>query len=62
MAKRREEPRLRMICKNCGSTQVMRDAWAEWSEGEQDWVLGAVFDYAHCHKCDGKAHIEECPL
>jgi len=51
-----------MICKNCGSTQVMRDAWAEWSEGEQDWVLGAVFDYAHCHKCDGKAHIEECPL
>ena len=51
-----------MVCEKCGSTHVTRDAWAEWDEDEQDWVLGAVFDYAFCHDCQRDAHIDEQQL
>lgn len=53
---------VRMVCEDCGSEHVMRDAWAEWDAEKQDWVLGAVFDYAYCNKCDGETHIEEVPI
>ena len=62
MADRKKEPKLQMVCEECGSTHVTRDAWAEWDEDEQDWVLGAVFDYAFCHDCQGDAHIDEQQL
>ena len=51
-----------MVCEECGSERVTRDAWAEWDVEQQDWVLGAVFDYAFCHQCEGDAHILEIPL
>lgn len=51
-----------MVCAQCGSTQVTRDAWAEWSVDEQDWQLGAVFDYAFCHRCERSTRIEEKSL
>ena len=51
-----------MVCEKCGSTLVTRDAWAEWSEDDQDWQLGAVYDYAFCHTCQADTHIEERPL
>lgn len=62
MATQKEEPKLRMVCKDCGSTLVTRDAWAEWDEDRQEWALGAVYDYAYCHKCDGETRIQELPL
>ena len=62
MASQKEEPKLRMVCDTCGSTLVTRDAWAEWDEDQQDWVLGAIYDYAFCHTCQKDAHIEEQPL
>jgi hypothetical protein len=61
MARRRKEPKVRMVCEDCGSTDVMRDAWAHWDVESQDWVLGAVFDYAHCDACGGETNIEERP-
>ena len=45
----------------CGN-HVSRDAWADWDAGEQEWVLGAVFDYGHCHDCDGEASLEGVEL
>jgi hypothetical protein len=62
MAVRRKEPKVRMVCEDCGSQDVMRDAWAHWDVGSQDWVLGAVFDYAHCDACGGETNIEERPV
>lgn len=50
------------LCKTCGSKTVTRDAWAAWDEEAQDWVLGAAFDYAFCHDCDGETRLEEKPL
>lgn len=51
-----------MVCSACGSSRVTRDAWAEWSEADQKWGLGAVYDYAYCHNCEADARIEELPL
>lgn len=62
MPKPMEEPKVRMVCGTCGSQAVTRDAWAEWDADSQDWVLGAVYDYAYCHACDGDARIEEIPF
>lgn len=62
MAQRKEEPKVRMICENCGSEDVSRDAWGHWDVEAQDWVLRTVFDYAHCHACDGETRIAERPF
>lgn len=51
--------RIRIVCRECGGTNVMRDAWAVWDEEAQDWDLGSVFDAAHCDDCDGEVSLEE---
>ena len=53
--------RIAIICGTCGSDNVSRDAWANWDTREQAWVLGTVFDYGHCHRCDGEL-VEGPPL
>ena len=62
MADRKKEPKLQMVCDDCGTTDVMRDAWAVWDVETQNWVLGAVFDYGHCDRCGRETNIEERPL
>jgi len=47
------------ICATCGSNHISRDAWADWDSATQQWVLGAVFDYAHCHRCEGETSLDE---
>ncbi|WP_186456750.1 hypothetical protein [Sphingomonas suaedae] len=51
--------RLTFTCQSCGSKHVTRDAWAEWSEERQKWVLNAVFDYAFCHSCAKPTQLVE---
>ena len=51
--------KIEMICETCGSKEVLRDAWAEWDEDKQDWVLQNVFDEAFCENCDGSTNIKE---
>ena len=62
MVEQGERPKLRMVCGTCGSTLVTRDAWAEWDADEQDWVLGAAYDYSFCHFCEGETRIQELPI
>ncbi|MGN6374010.1 MAG: hypothetical protein ACTHMG_00485 [Sphingomonas sp.] len=50
------------VCAHCGSSNVSHDAWADWDAAAQRWVLGAMFDYAHCHVCEGKTWLEERPI
>lgn len=57
-----DSKRFAMICNVCGSDEVSRDAWANWDIGNQQWVLGAVFDYGHCHRCDGETRLVEVKL
>ena len=54
--------KVQMICNYCGGTNVMRDAWAVWDARDEKWVLGAVFDAAHCDDCERETSIDEQPL
>jgi len=54
--------RLAILCSRCASDEVSRDAWANWDTKTQEWVLGAVFGYAHCHRCDGETSLIEVEL
>lgn len=51
-----------IFCKTCGSTNVQRDAYAEWDTEAQKWELGHVFDQGYCSFCDGEASLGEAPL
>ena len=47
------------VCESCGSIDVSRDAWADWDAATQQWVLGTVFDFAQCHRCEGRTRLVE---
>lgn len=42
-------------CTTCGSTNVSKDAAAEWDTEKQDWVLSSTYDHQWCNseECDG---------
>ena len=44
-------------CKTCGSTRVVRDAWACWNAESGLWEIENVFDHAHCQKCEGETKL-----
>jgi len=50
------------MCEVCHSKLVTRDAWAEWDEESQEWVLGAAYDYVFCHSCEAETNLEEIAL
>lgn len=51
-----------IVCGTCGSRNVSRDAWADWDALTQQWVLGTVFDYGHCHDCEAESRLQEIEL
>ena len=57
-----DSKRIAIICGTCGSDEVSRDAWANWEIGKQEWVLGAVFDDGHCHRCERESRLIEVEL
>jgi hypothetical protein len=50
------------VCKWCRSKLVTGDAWAEWSESTQAWVLGAIYDYTFCHACESATQPDQITL
>ncbi len=42
-----ERPR----CRSCGSSDILRDAWACWDVDTQQWVLHSCYDAFHCEDC-----------
>ena len=46
------------ICSQCGSTRIVKDAWAGWNADTQDWELSSVFDFSFCLDCEGEANME----
>jgi len=54
--------KVRMICRYCGSENVMRDAWAIWNVTLQEWELDNVFDAAFCEDCGNPTSIDEDPI
>ena len=58
----KDDKLIAIICETCGSDDVSRDAWGDWSVTTQQWELRTVFDYAYCHKCDGETRLKEVQL
>lgn len=56
-----QQPRHRVTkcCSSCGSDDIVKDAWAEWDEDKQDWVLSDVFDHTYCRACEGETEEDE---
>ena len=55
-------PRIQIACRQCGSTDVRRDAYAAWDVEAQEWVLATVFDQGYCETCESEAVLEESPV
>lgn len=55
--------RVKYVCSECGSDDVLADAYAEWDEEHQRWELTDTFDKgAHCNACDGETRLEEISI
>ena len=46
-------------CRHCRGQDVRRDAFAEWDQIAQRWVLSSTFDDGHCEDCGGEAALVE---
>ena len=53
---------IEIICTECGGTDVVRDAWAAWDAGRQEWVLANVFDDGFCRTCERAVTLAERTL
>lgn len=47
--------RLQMVCRYCGSSYIVKDAWACWSVEAQRWELDNFYDATQCNSCDGES-------
>ena len=46
------------ICTACGSSDVVKDAWASWNPETGLWELMEVFDYSFCRACEQSAELD----
>lgn len=52
--------RIRKVCTECGSTDVLLDAYAVWNEETQEFELLTVYDKGHyCNQCDGPCSVKD---
>lgn len=55
--------KLKMVCRRCGSDDVLADAYAAWNVETQKWEVESTFDKGgHCNACDGEARIVSVEL
>ncbi len=51
--------KVKKCCRNCGSTNIKIDAWAEWNEKTQEYELSQTFDDAFCEDCEETGSFED---
>jgi len=54
--------KLQMCCSECGSKDVLVDAWASWDEVNQEWELSSTFDQAFCEDYNSETSIDEIEI
>ena len=57
-----DDGRVTKLCATCRQPAVVHDAWAEWCDETQQWVLQDHFDMAYCRNCEGETSVVEAPL
>lgn len=45
-------------CQRCGSTEILKDAYAAWDATAQEWVLHSTYDDTVCEHCGSNDIIE----
>ena len=56
------KPKVRKVCRHCGSDNVTNTAEAGWDTEAQRWILLTLYDDATCNDCDGETRIEDAPI
>ncbi len=57
------ERRIKMVCTECGSDEVLADAYVQWGVEKQEWIVQNVFEKGdYCDSCDGEARYEAIEL
>jgi hypothetical protein len=54
--------RITQRCAHCKGEDVVVDAWAEWDQDKQEWVLRSVFEDYFCIDCEQACDIEELEI
>ena len=57
-----DRKRVTYLCKQCGSTNVISDARAEWDVRTQKWVVVGHYDSAECLDCEKEQDLVEVEL
>lgn len=50
---------VKMVCKECGSTDVGMDATVVWSFIKQAWVIADICDTSYCNRCSEQRDLVE---
>lgn len=51
--------KVKKVCANCGSDNVVTDAWVSWDIDSQQWVIDDIFDNDYCKSCEGETTIQD---
>jgi hypothetical protein len=52
-------PKTYCVCRECGSENVLHDAFVRWNKETQKFEVDNVFDKgAYCCDCDGETSID----
>lgn len=43
--------KIHLICPECGSSNIVADAFATWNYTKQSWELSATLDGRNCNDC-----------
>ena len=51
--------RVKMVCRDCGSDNIDRDAWVKWDTELQEWAVSQLLVRGYCYSCDQDTYIKE---
>lgn len=58
-----KNPKVNLVCRSCGSDNIVADAYARWDIQTQDWDLSSVLDNKICEDCGyEKDYCDEIPV
>ena len=58
-----EPEKIKKVCSDCKSEDVVADAYAAWNWVTQEWDIVATFDKgSHCNNCGCECRIEDVPI
>ena len=54
--------KIKYMCRECGSDNVLFDAWAKWNVETQEMELNYTYDNTYCENCDCECKVEEIEI